>query len=270
MRVLLAGDTHSNLNHWGYLYTQAVEFGVDRIVQLGDFGFWEHTADGVAYLDTLEKAVETYGIPIYWIDGNHENHALLREQYINPQQREWVDNSPYTSKDYPFIKIREGVWHIPRGTVWKWDGVSFLGLGGAFSIDRAWRKVGSSFWFEEMISDNEADRAVRNVKSLLGGKVDIMLTHDVPLMFPMHDIMHYQGRDARKIPESEGPRKLLQHVVDEVQPDYLYHGHWHVDHRTHWQNGDREISVVGLNCDDSGQDSFTILDLTALTPSDIV
>lgn len=57
----------------------------------------------------------------------------------------------------------------------EWAGVRFLGLGGAFSVDRNARKVGRSFWFEETITDEEVELACENGKD----GVDVMLAHDV-------------------------------------------------------------------------------------------
>lgn len=47
-RILVAGDTHGNWVHWQrVLLPAAREHKVDGIVQLGDFGYWPLTSDGL-------------------------------------------------------------------------------------------------------------------------------------------------------------------------------------------------------------------------------
>ena len=256
MRIMMAGDTHGNLRHWAYLLSQAVSHNVEKILQLGDFGYWEHKKDGVHYLAALETMIAEVGIPVYWVDGNHENHEMLREKYIDPTRKDWAENSPYTSNEYPFIKIREGLWHIPRGTVWTWDDVKFLGIGGAYSVDRGYRRVGESFWFEEVLTDREAEDASKV------GKVDVMVSHDVPLGLNMSHIFAKRGTNYSHIPASEYNRKLLRQVVEGCKPDYVFHGHYHVryDDKLKLDSG-HTIKVYGLSCDDSGMDSFSLVDL---------
>lgn len=210
MRILMAGDVHADAGWAEQLCHVARELHCSTIAQLGDFGYWEHMQpEGPAYLDFWELLLERSGLRLAWIDGNHENHTLLRAKYkVHP--------------DLGWARIRNGLYYISRGARWKWDGVTFLGVGGAFSIDKQHRKPGRSWWPEEMLTVAEAERAKA------GGHVDVMLTHDCPAGVDVFASHH--SDDWLYFRESEENRELLLDVVEAVRPDRLYHGHFHVRH----------------------------------------
>ena len=248
MRIMICGDWHGDANHAEYCAIQAREHDAQVIFQLGDFGYWEHVSGGDYYLNTLSVISQTFGLPIAWIDGNHENHVMLREKYTTPNS-------------LGFVEIRPGVKYVPRGTVWEWDGVRFLGLGGAFSIDRNWRRVGTSFWFEETLTPEEVAIAIKNV----GEGVDVMFTHDVLTGVDLPFIFAKLGKRLTPSRESDINRDLVREVALAAQPKRLYHGHYHVDYTETVVMPYGELVVQGLHCDGSGPRSWTILDTDSLT-----
>jgi hypothetical protein len=190
---------------------------VDRIVQAGDFGYWEHTDKGHQFLGRLNSKLEKAGLKIHWIDGNHENHTVLRLNY-----------GPGGNRHLPtpegFWEIRPNINYIPRGTRWEWGGVSFLGIGGAYSIDKEYRTEGVSWWPEEMVTDAEVDAAVS------GGQVDVVVSHDVPLFVDLTPHLMGVGitRPWKWDENSLRNRKQLSTVFDGVTPKRWYHGHYHL------------------------------------------
>lgn len=65
MRVLFAGDTHGNVPFCRYLAKQAARLvGADRVLQVGDFGFWEHEKNGVKFRDLVSEAATRTGVPL--------------------------------------------------------------------------------------------------------------------------------------------------------------------------------------------------------------
>ena len=246
---MIAGDWHGNIGHAKWTLSRARHFGCDVIFQLGDFGYWEHYDDGIWYLDKMNRMAAKVGIPIYWIDGNHENHPLLWKTYSDRVNSEG------------FWNVRDYILYCPRGHMWEWDGVKFMGMGGAFSVDRNLRKVGNSFWFEETITDEDVERAIANAD---GEFVDVMFTHDVPLGVDLPFQMAKQGRRLTNSSESTHNRILLSDVIEVVQPKYLFHGHMHLYYKDKIKMpyGYRYdgLHVHGLHCDGSGMDSVWVLD----------
>lgn len=230
---LMAGDTHGDIFHVRFLFALAEVRRSDVIVQLGDFGYWEHdTERGERYLNGVADMSQKTGIPFFWIDGNHENHELLRLNY-----------GPDESGFWP---IRDGLFYIPRGHRWTWSGKTFLGLGGAYSIDIDTRTEGVSWWREEEITYAEATKAME------GGKVDIMLTHDKP----------FESKPTwnRKAYERCYPnQKMVSMVMKEVHPAYLFHGHLHFryDDKVTLDDG-WEVNVHGIASNLQGGDGSAL------------
>lgn len=245
MRLLIAGDWHGSLWHAEWCMNRAREYGITCIVQLGDFGYWEHQDDG-KYLDQLSHLAKNYGITVYWIDGNHENHVLLRSTYCVPERTD----------ENGFVKMRDRVFYIPRGTVWEWAGVKFLGLGGAFSIDRNQRRVGSSFWFEETLTDEEVELACENGKD----GVDVMFAHDAFTGIDLGLVFAMRGKYLSKSKPSDANRDRVKTVLDAVRPSHFYHGHYHAYYRQKFLAHYGPVSVVGLDCDGTEVESVTVLD----------
>lgn len=243
MRIMICGDWHGNARHAEYCFLQAKEHDVDVVFQLGDFGYWEHTDGGMKYLYDIALIVKMFKIPLYWIDGNHENHVMLAKQYTN-----FDENG--------FVEIRDNVFYSPRGNVWKWDGVKFLSLGGAFSIDRNFRRPGTSFWFEETITQDDVDVASKNGKD----GVDVMLCHDVLTGVDLHRIFWMMNKRLTKSRESDINRDYVREVALATRPRMLFHGHYHVRYKDHIEMPYGDLEVHGLNCDESYQDSWAILD----------
>ena len=254
-RVLVAGDTHGDLDWWeDVLLPAAVDGQADVIAQLGDFGYWPyaHDRESQAYVGWLSDQLERAGLMTVFIDGNHEDFRALSE--LRPGAS-------------GFVEISDRIQWAPRGHRWVWSGVRFLALGGAYSIDRAVRKLGSAFfgWFEEeMISPQQAQAAIA------GAACDVMLTHDAPMA-----MLPYLFPDAWRVethPEADANIRLVQAVMKATTPSLLLHGHWHKYAHARLalasdgdNDGPGETEVYGLDCNRAPSNAFGILELPSLT-----
>lgn len=170
-RLLIAGDTHGNLDWIRTLCKLAARHGCCGVVQLGDFGFWpdqyelrsnDRLVINDRWLNAVAGTAELH--KIWWrvIDGNHDAHQLARDAF--PAGGNGVR------------PIRDGVldW-ADRGAVWTWCGVRFGALGGAVSIDKEWRTDGLSWWATEEITDLEVDALFDRARP---AGIDVLFTHD--------------------------------------------------------------------------------------------
>lgn len=251
MKVLVAGDMHGNLHFSKEVVDLACETGAITVLQVGDFGLWTHQAKGVAFLDELNTYLIERGQALYWVDGNHENFDHLEKYEITPTG---------------WRPIRSNIINIPRGKRWEWDGVTFIAMGGANSIDgpkgAAWwhqsrgpvlTRQGTvdllNWWPQEEITENDVE-AVSNEHA------DILVSHDCPYGINIPTI-------DRTYPEGTRQRQLLRQVVDKVTPDMVFHGHYHTPHEGLLDNG--LTYVVGLSHDrDDIHKSTFLLDLETL------
>lgn len=116
-------------------------------IQVGDLGWYKDTNE---LFHTLNLK-----LPWYWIDGNHEDHSLLK----------------YTE----VTEVAPNLFFVPRGTIMEIDGMTIGFLGGAASVDKQMRLQLDLHWsWEEDITD--ADVAKFDGVD----KVDLLITHCPP------------------------------------------------------------------------------------------
>lgn len=209
--IAVAGDWHGNLGWALRALKIAHAAGARTVVQLGDFGYWRRDPATTKYLRRLERQLAELEMRLLWVDGNHEDHVLLRSQPLDEDGAR---------------PISEHVTHLPRGYRWTWPGPDgtpriWLALGGAVSMDRDNRTRGRSWWPEEAITDQDIERAAS------GGRADVMVTHDAP-----HGVAvpgsHNTGWPDTAVADAQGHRRRLRAGVDVVRPHELWHGHYHV------------------------------------------
>ncbi len=156
-RLAFIGDWHGNWPWTQRAINYAYENSAEIILQMGDFAYFYGHDD--KYLDDLSEGLQDLGIPLMFVDGNHEC---------------FPDLYSYPILDNGLRMVRDFIYHIPRGYRWNWSGVDFMGVGGAYSVDRRWRKLNESWWLEETISDDDVAYASRP------GNVDVLVSHDCP------------------------------------------------------------------------------------------
>lgn len=230
-KYLFVGDTHGDLDFLGRAADLAAENDAE-IIQLGDWGFvwprakWEKgsvTWQVPQLVKKLTMAGQKYDkdpVVMRFIDGNHDHHT-------------WLRSRKDTKLDDDGLVIYQ-----PRGSVCEDpDGTRFLFVGGAPSIDWAFRTKGYSWWpDEECISDAEFEAAM-NVE----GPIHVLVTHDAPDFPP--------GFSPKGDPEfcvraADSMKKVFT-LIEKHQPPLHVHGHWH--HRYQRPNG-RGTLTVGVDC----------------------
>lgn len=294
MKILLVGDTHgieylSREGHhmvhgwdsrepfWTYWFEKALDKGCTAIFQLGDFGFWEHFESGVAYVDTVGRLAEQYGIPVYCLDGNHDKTSLVE--------------SMYPEKDAEgFLKVRDAVRYAPRGHRWTWNGRNFMAVGGAFSVDKGWRldsemkrarKLDKENHFRELAGhdiepfephgilwfpeEELLDMEVQEILDASEEPLDVLLTHDKPRA-------SNPTWNRKDIPECYPNQDRIQRIVTKFTPHLLVHGHLHYRYTDiiRCGNDGYRTQVEGITCDPNAgafepeydiEDSYLVLDV---------
>lgn len=233
-RVLLLGDVHGAAG-WLKVATRAAKaLDVRVILQLGDFGFWPHTNSGVEFLEEATHLLNLADVDLWWVDGNHENHDWLAEQ----------------------PRDEDGFWrlgrivHVGRGARWIWGDRTFMGCGGAYSIDKPYRREGSSWWAGETITEADVLRCD-------GPDVDVLVTHDAP-WGAANVIGPETAGDKDDYPESAANRRRVAAICDLVHPKLLVHGHYH--HRNSTKYNTTRVEGFGRDTDWNGSMGLLTLD----------
>lgn len=253
-RTAFAGDWHGNA-YWARLcLTGFAAAGCSTVYHLGDFGLWPG-ADGKDYLVRVHRALDEHDQTLYIILGNHEDYDRVSQMHTDDAG--WL----YLT-DYPRMRF------APRGHVWLDGQTRMAALGGATSIDRAFRKPGRSWWAEEEITKADVQALVENVGEQGWERVDVFLTHDAPAG-PRR--IGFNPKPAWFTEEIEhdawAGRLLLREATDNVKPRWLLHGHWHDYYRDVIEGVDAEGSdytceVIGLADDGNPRNVIT----ACLTP----
>lgn len=238
-RVALCGDWHGNI---GWVRTLAKSIprlapDIRTILQLGDWGM-DPASDAVL----IEAGIDR----VYVTVGNHEVYGE-----ITPLLNAHPGHA---------VRVSDITWILPRPARLTIGGRSVLSLGGATSVDKAWRREGVSWWPEEDITDEQVRAAIA------GGDADLMLTHESPDRTPVRAVQEILRTNPMGFPDdalfdSLHSRRRVAKVWDLIHPELLAHGHMHAPGGGQTDDG-RRVASLGR---DTQQGNLSFLDMATLT-----
>jgi len=220
----ILGDIHGE---WTGLNTFINKKRPSAIIQVGDFGFWPKfdnkttlgqrvmTSHGIKKKIWRQCGMKMQDTPLFWCDGNHEDHWALKELIV-----EDLEADTHT--------ICPNVYYVPRGKILKTTcGKNILFLGGADSIDKSVRTLGTD-WFPEEIIDQQT------IYNLPDEPVDIVISHTCPTEF-LSEVLPYNTYK-----NTDPCYEALSYVLHKYKPSLWFFGHFHVHkegryHNTHWR-----------------------------------
>lgn len=208
------GDTHGNAIRWKSEIDPYLKEG-DTIIVNGDFGigFWE---GGGAGQQKFFDWMQTRPYTVLFIDGNHENFDLL-ETY--PKEK-W--NGGWTHVIGPNIR------HLMRGEIFNLEDLRVFVFGGGYSLDKAMRIEGYSWWKQEMPDEAEYAHA-RETLTKADHEVDIILTHTAPAQSVYYLSTLRRTGIKDNVPEERELTWFLDEIAQNTSYDRWYFGHFHVD-----------------------------------------
>lgn len=139
MTVYVTGDIHGGLDmqklrDWELGDSLGSD---DYLIIAGDFGFpWDFSAEECADIAWMESRPYT----VLFVDGNHERFDHWAERPMEP----WHGGLTQRLSDTSSIR------RLMRGEVFELDGKTVFIMGGATSVDRAYRIPYSSWWPQEL------------------------------------------------------------------------------------------------------------------------
>ena len=99
--------------------------------------------------------------------------------------------------------------------------INYFTFGGAYSIDRATRILGFTWFEEELPSEEEYEEAWENLKAH-DYMVDYIITHTAP--YEVTSALGYENHD-----EALEQVRFFQNIADRVEFKEWYFGHFHED-----------------------------------------
>lgn len=206
MSLFVCGDTHGDIDFHKLNTKNFDPTGLtknDYVLVCGDFGVvW----DGDGYDAYMQNWYNKKPWTTLFVDGNHENHALLDSYPVE----EWNGGLVH--------KISDSIIHLMRGQVYTIDGRKIFTMGGASSHDKAYRKENISWWAREVPSDEEFETALNNLKAN-DNKVDYIFSHCAS-SYVQNALCPWYTKD-----------KLVNFfdVIEDIDFGHWYCGHYHED-----------------------------------------
>lgn len=185
--IRFIGDVHGKFRQYKRIIKDC-----KRSIQVGDMGVGfkrlvggEIKPDHNPPFDSMSQGDHTF------IRGNHDNpQACTNHHYFIPDGS-IIDNHIYC-------------------------------LGGAVSIDRAWRTEGYDWWPDEECSVQRLEMEVALFKDF---KPDVVVTHDCPESIARMMMDELKIYDKDKFPSRT--RQALESMFHFHQPKLWVFGHWH-------------------------------------------
>lgn len=214
MGLYVTGDTHGEEGRFRYMDSEILRTlkEDDYLIICGDFGYiFDNSYRERRFLRFM---AEDLPFMILWVDGNHENFDRINEYPVEMWNGGKVHVVGRDKDEKP------KVIHLMRGQVFEIEGKKIFTFGGAYSIDKAMRTEGYSWWPDEMPTDAEMKEANQNLERV-NHKVDYIITHAAP-----EETMNLFHPDHVK----EKPlNNFLEWVRESTEYKHWYFGHLHID-----------------------------------------
>ena len=199
--IAILGDIHGAFEVLADRVQKAHEAGATALIQVGDFGYYKALVHRLFELKLP--------IPVYWIDGNHEEH----EHFLDSDD---------------LLEVHDNCFFVPRGRVLTIDGRKIAFMGGAASIDKNIRMSYRMHWSpRENIRQEDTDRMLVELNQN-DNEVDMLITHVPPQNviqgnFSKHALRYFGvGMDWRD-PNAD----IVQSIWDGLGNPKMYCGHMH-------------------------------------------
>ena len=204
MAIYITGDTHGDIDCQKFNNSDFPAADGDYVIICGDFGaVWDGTEKEQRLLDWYNEKPWT----TLFCDGNHENFDLLSKYSV----KEWNGGKVH--------QIRPKVFHLMRGQVFTIEDKKFFVMGGASSVDKIYRTIGTSWWAEEIPNFSEMDEGFTNLEKV-GYEVDYVITHSAPTMvLPSIDLSYKPDVITEYL-------AVIQQITEYT---HWYCGHYHIN-----------------------------------------
>ena len=212
--IYITGDTHGSFNRVADFCRENHTTKDDILIILGDAGINFQRG----FVDIMKKDfLAELPITLFCIHGNHEQRPFTIPTYT---EQEWHGGIVYAEKEYPSILFAKD------GEIYDLDGQKAIAIGGAYSIDKMYRIMyGYGWWADEQPSD-EIKRYVEMQLEGRNWKIDVVLSHTVPLKYEPTEVF-LPGVDQNRVDKST--EEWLGKIEERLEYRKWYCGHYHTE-----------------------------------------
>lgn len=212
----ITGDLHGDELAW-IKYVDPLLHTGDTVIVPGDFGVG--MMHGPMSEECFYDWIKAKPYTVAFVDGNHECFDKLNAL----PAAQWHGGRVHF--------LRPNLIHLMHGEVFEIEDKRVFVFGGGYSLDRARRQEGVSWWPEELPSEAEYQNAEAHLRALRekNQPEDYIITHTAPsdaISYLSH-IPRYGVR--RDVTEDWELVSFLDRVASAWSPRKWYFGHYHVD-----------------------------------------
>lgn len=212
--IYITGDTHGQFERIEAFCRRFETKREDVMIILGDAGI---NYSGEVYDRVKKEFLESLPITLFCIHGNHEQRPYTIGGY---KEKAWHGGMVYCEEKYPSLLFAKD------GEVFDLDGRQTIVMGGAYSVDKMVRLIyGYGWWQDEQPSD-EIKMHAENQLNKLGWKVDVVLSHTIPLKYEPAEVF-LPGIDQSRVDKST--EEWLDGIEDRLEYEKWYCGHYHTE-----------------------------------------
>ena len=211
--IYITGDTHRDFTRIKK-FCQEQNTSVDDImIILGDAGInYMLDEHDVEYKRYLSK----FPITFFCIHGNHEQRPEAIKSYIYDDVA-----GVYYEEEFPRIQFARD------GNLYDFNGKEYIVIGGAYSVDKEYRMLGSGRWWANEQPSQETKQDVEwTLENICEWDIDGVFSHTCPLRYEPVD-MFLSGIDQSKVDDST--EQWLDTIEARLSYEHWYCGHWHTD-----------------------------------------
>ena len=231
--IYIYGDSHGE---WDKIQDKIKRFDLRdcHLIHVGDIGIGFSRRDKeIEKLDSLNYFFGMRSISFLGIAGNHDNPEYFK------------GNSDLLDINFSHIEL------LPSYTRREINGLKFLFIGGAVSIDRENRTEGLDYWKdEEIIPPPEGLFRLDSIQSnpIQADLIpDVIVSHDCPLEvgFSTHKLYDAPGNPVKT--DAIRGRQILSDIWAEYPPKQWFYGHYHASQTDYVQKSGKITKFTMLN-----------------------
>ena len=212
--IYITGDKHADFREVFYFcYTNKTTLD-DVLIVLGDAGI-NYYANENDYI--LKNSLVQFPITFFCIHGNHEERPENIKTYKTKKFHEGI---VYYEEDYPNILFAKD------GEIYNFNNKKVLVIGGAYSVDKYFRKTHGYNWYESEQPNEETKNKIKEVLKKLDNRIDIILSHTCPYKYLPRE-MFLDGIDQSTVDNST--EYFLDEIEESTDYNLWYCGHYHTD-----------------------------------------
>lgn len=217
-RIFITGDQHGRTDNISYLNFINHLSENDLVISLGDFG--------IPYWSAKKKSkndIETFEL----FNQFHTNYAIIQGNHSKRFERvKWFRQEEFYGGNSFYLPQYPNFHFLQNGETYNFNNMSFLVIGGGYSVDKYIRLANNWTWEpEEQLNDEEKSK-IRNLISK-NTNFDFILTHVAPLeLQPIWLFLNFVDQSTVETDEEE----FLSEIRKKINYKAWFFGHYHGDY----------------------------------------